>query len=263
MTSRVRLGGDVARTCRARRSRPRACFVPAPRPISGVVAGAGEEPRADSDEGVAAAMPSTSRHARESVNGQRAVAVETENADSGASPPNGRLTGGGGWSAPVPSSSPGNSAKRDAAAGPSPRLVIKSDASRADDPAARRKSEKSIRMSKQFDGDFSMSKRPSPNFPCSAATKSATHNCLLQLAYGLDSSYRTSPGEHLILATPLVFPSPTSRSRSLHARSRSRRPKDESHRVFFPVRGDASLPAAITPPPTRATQDGAHYQGTA
>ena len=70
--------------------------VPAPRPISGVVAGAGEEPRADSDEGVAAGMVDLAG-ARESVNGQRAVAVETENADSGASPPNGRLTGGGGF----------------------------------------------------------------------------------------------------------------------------------------------------------------------
>ena len=42
--------------------------VPAPRPISGVVAGAGEEPRADSDEGVAAGMVDLAG-ARESVNG--------------------------------------------------------------------------------------------------------------------------------------------------------------------------------------------------
>lgn len=41
---------------------------PAPRPISGVVAGAGDEPRADSDEGVAAGMVDLAG-ARESVNG--------------------------------------------------------------------------------------------------------------------------------------------------------------------------------------------------
>jgi hypothetical protein len=55
---------------------------PAPRPISGVVAGAGDEPRADSDEGVAAGMVDLAG-ARESVNGheRRWLWMEGKNAD--------------------------------------------------------------------------------------------------------------------------------------------------------------------------------------
>ena len=64
---------------------------PAPRPISGVVAGAGDEPRADSDEGVAAGMVDLAG-ARESVNGheRRWLWMEGKRRDdrwTGASPP--------------------------------------------------------------------------------------------------------------------------------------------------------------------------------